>query len=738
MLSFPDTTPLIAPRTLGAALTSGVPRAYAVLFFSGNVKLGWFLIAVTMLAPDMGVAGLFGVMLAAVLAWFIGFDRGQLRNGYLLFNPLLASLTVGWLHRCYHFPENVHLSLLVGAAVGALFLAVAMNTAFVSLLGLSAHSLPAVVVAYVLYFLGFSLYGPAPLASITHDWLDLLFLPPFIRVTGETFGAMLFLPKALPGWLILGGLIATSRLTALLGVAGFVAGYSTMKMLGFVAEPEGVLWCGFNFLLCGISLGAGYYVPSRASLLLALMASCLCAPVAISIASALRYFDLPPSALPGNFMVLTMAYALRQRREAGSLQPTPAPGQGPEKNARLILINALRFPHLNTPALSLPFEGERVITQGFDGVQTHRGPWRFALDFEAKENDRPFRDAGTSLDDFYTFDTPVLAPCHGVVARVVASVKDNAPGQNNLDENWGNMVLIYADGGHYVLLAHLKQDSITVKEGQRVAVGDVVGKCGSSGRSPIPHLHMQIQDMVTLGAWTSAFCLKQFIERSADGKTRTYRTSGVPGLGVRVCSPVSQPRLGDPLKGWLPGEHRYRVTMENNSTSEETLCLDFDEMGRFRLRSRRHRAQLTAFVNEGVFYATDYAGSGRSLLALIAIGLARVPFTADADVIWHDSVSAVPFLPAPLRWLHDTLDPFVGPAVLPYSYRFVNDLSFTSIQCRLEQNNHVPVGASHDAPREVTCRLDEHSGISHLEVRFGNDRTLHAERVDYQPPARAL
>src|SRR5205823_9108242 len=50
---------------------------------------------------------------------------------------------------------------------------------------------------------------------------------------------------------------------------------------------------------------------------------------------------------------------------------------------------------------------------------------------------------GSALTDYYVFDTPVLSPCFGAVSCVVNHVPDNAPGQNNPDENWGNYVIIF-------------------------------------------------------------------------------------------------------------------------------------------------------------------------------------------------------------------------------------------------------------------------------------------------------
>ncbi len=57
----------------------------------------------------------------------------------------------------------------------------------------------------------------------------------------------------------------------------------------------------------------------------------------------------------------------------------------------------------------------------------------------------------------------------------------------------GNHVFI--DTGEAVIaLCHLQRDSIAVTPGQHVQTGDVVARCGNSGNSTEPHLHVQAID----------------------------------------------------------------------------------------------------------------------------------------------------------------------------------------------------------------------------------------------------
>jgi len=417
------------------------------------------------------------------------------------------------------------------------------------------------------------------------------------------------------------------------------------------------------------------------------------------------------------------------------LYPSPAPGMLPETAGRFVVLNASRFPDLTLPALDLPFKDECVITQGFHGTLTHRSPWNWALDFEIMPKNQRHTGDGTVLTEFHTFQKLVLAPCAGVVAAIRSHVPDNLPGANNPEENWGNYVVIYNEAGYYVLLAHLRQDSPLVYVGQRIVSGEPIGSSGNSGRSPVPHLHLQVQNTAYPGGVTRPFCMRNFIEVGPGGIPQIYRTSGAPTEASRLAMPTPLPALHALFCNWLPGEYRYRISIDDQPAHEETLLLDFDEMGRFRLRSRRYGAQLIAFLSGNVFYTTDYEGPGESLLALISTGLARVPCIADPGLTWDDHVSPAPFHGNICRKLHDIIDPFWGPDLLAYDYSMQAGEQSFDIRCQSKASREISGTALASAPHRIVTTLTSRIGIQRIEVQLWNNVKIQAELI--QPAGEA-
>lgn len=183
--------------------------------------------------------------------------------------------------------------------------------------------------------------------------------------------------------------------------------------------------------------------------------------------------------------------------------------------------------------LTLPFTGRwlvqnsparRVPSHGTDMFGE-----RYAIDFVAVDERRrtaPFRDwrtlvATEPVSRFYAFGRSILAPADGLVVvahdrepdhvarRSQLALVPNAIGQASRVRAGatavaGNHVILELDrgpadvGSVFVALVHLRAGSIRVAVGDRVATGQRLAECGSSGNSTQPHVHLQAMDDLDL------------------------------------------------------------------------------------------------------------------------------------------------------------------------------------------------------------------------------------------------
>ncbi|MHB2018742.1 MAG: M23 family metallopeptidase, partial [Candidatus Xenobia bacterium] len=86
--------------------------------------------------------------------------------------------------------------------------------------------------------------------------------------------------------------------------------------------------------------------------------------------------------------------------------------------------------------------------------------------------------------------TPVLAVRDGVVALVVNNYTRG--GASEEYRNKANLVLIRQPDGTYAEYDHLEKDSMVVKPGDRVHVGQPLARSGATGYASGPHLHLCI------------------------------------------------------------------------------------------------------------------------------------------------------------------------------------------------------------------------------------------------------
>lgn len=95
--------------------------------------------------------------------------------------------------------------------------------------------------------------------------------------------------------------------------------------------------------------------------------------------------------------------------------------------------------------------------------------------------------------DYGCWGTPVLAPIDAQVVLAKDGSPDATPGVMDMRGLCGNTIGLELATGTYLLLCHLQEDLILVQEGDTITRGQAIAKCGNSGHTSEPHLHIHHQ-----------------------------------------------------------------------------------------------------------------------------------------------------------------------------------------------------------------------------------------------------
>lgn len=155
----------------------------------------------------------------------------------------------------------------------------------------------------------------------------------------------------------------------------------------------------------------------------------------------------------------------------------------------------------NSPADRVPSHGTTVLATSYaiDFVPVGAGGRTAPLTFGSLMRPEP-------PEHFPGFGCLLLSPVEGTVVAALDTAPDHpahrglpsigyaVTQQRRARSGWealaGNHVLIETDGA-VVALCHLQRRSLEVGTGQRVQTGTVLARCGNSGNSTEPHVHVQ-------------------------------------------------------------------------------------------------------------------------------------------------------------------------------------------------------------------------------------------------------
>ncbi|GEM_PF-1843053 len=145
----------------------------------------------------------------------------------------------------------------------------------------------------------------------------------------------------------------------------------------------------------------------------------------------------------------------------------------------------------STQLISPPFKvGKRfLISQGFNGAFSHKG-----------------RGNRYAIDVAMPIGESIIAVKSGIVADGQDSFSIGGAANYFLDK--ANHVTVMHDDGSYAIYAHILYGSMKVNIGQRVEVGQVLGRIGNTGFSTGPHLHFVMRYNSGKGAYSIPFKFK--------------------------------------------------------------------------------------------------------------------------------------------------------------------------------------------------------------------------------------
>lgn len=647
-------------------ISNAVLNSYGMLFFSKNRIFSLLILLVSFITPFAAICGLSAVLIALIAAEALGFNRDQTSNGLLTYSVVLFGLGLG---SNFESGSAFYLLLIVGALL-TLFLSVTLN-AILNKRGLPALSL-AFIISTSLLIIASKSFSGIGLTQRHVYWYNQTYaiggtglvnfmmeienwkLPDYVSGFFKSMSAILFQVNIASGIILSIGLLIYSRIGFLLMVFGYAVAIAFGILMGSAHMSDMNYYnMGTNFMLVAMALGGFYIIPSLRSFLWVLILVPIAFLLVTGVGSIMFKIGVPVFSLPFCLTVILFLYMLQLRGHQHKLVLTPIQYYSPEINLYRYLNGKDRLMSQRYLALNLPFMGEWMVSQGYDGTMTHKGEWSKALDFVILDQEmKTYRLPGNLPEHFYCYNKPVLNIADGIVEEIVDHIDDNEIGGNNTQQNWGNTIIIKHAEGLYSKLSHLKKQSFTVIKGAYVKQGHIIAYCGNSGRSPEPHLHLQLQSTPNIGSKTMEYPFSYFTTREANQFQLLSYT--VPKEGKFLSNLIVNASLQQAFN-FQPG-FQLTVSAEGYTTETWEVCSSvYNETYLYCKESNSY----AYFINNGTaFYFTNFFGSKQSLLYLFYQVAFKVLLSSEKSITVEDYFPLNTISMNAIKWLQDIVAPF--------------------------------------------------------------------------------
>jgi urea transporter/murein DD-endopeptidase MepM/ murein hydrolase activator NlpD len=531
------------------------------------------------------------------------------------------------------------------------------------------------------------------------QWLDtialyeqsVLHLPKIVIVYLKSLSSLFFQSNILSGFLIAFGLLIYSRIAFSLSVIGYLSAYFFYPLLGGDTADFYEKFIGLNFIFQAIALGGIFLIPSYVSYLITIILTPLLILLLFGLNKVLYMIGLAPYSLPFTLVTILFLYVLHFRVKINRIHRVIHQTYSPEQNLYNHLNTNHQLRQFNYFPIHLPFWGEWMVSQAHDGKITHLGDWGKAFDFIVLDDElKSYQNPGLTTEDFYCFNKPVVACADGYISLVQDNIDDNAPKEVNTIQNWGNSIVMYHADGLYSQISHLKIGSIKYNVGDFVKKGEIIGYCGSSGRSPEPHIHFQLQSVPIIGAKTLDFPIAYYILR--EDKTWKLKTFDRPKEGQFIRG-VEVNSLLKSSFDLIPGKKITWTMVDSNHSKLENWEVFTDSYNNSYIYCH-DSGSVAYFYNDGnMILFTNFFGSKKSLLYYFYLANYKIVLGFYLGLTIEEEYPVATIKLKILNVLQDFIAPFYRFVKASYkvNYSFIDDVNLTS-EIRLEAEAKIKIG----------------------------------------------
>jgi urea transporter len=703
----------------------GLLNSYSQMFFSKNKLLAFLILSVSFFDIKAGVSGVIAIAIGQIIATLFNFNKDFIRDGSYTYNSVLTGIAVG----AFYEWSGFFFIMLAIASILVFFLTVWFSISF-GKRGLPYLSVPFLVTIWITILGCQSFYTLLPRSEIHYLYpqflsyaTDFIAKLPYANVLYLYFrslGAVFFQYNDLAGIIIAIGLLIYSRIGFILSIIGFLIGYFFYFYLKGDFTQLIYSYIGFNFILTAIALGGFYIVPSKKSYALLLFTMPIVALLISAFNKFFISFNLPFYSLPFNVVVLLTIAVLAARSSSVGLQLVTVQQYSPERNHYKHYNTLGRFSAENYFQIALPVMSDWHISQGHEGSITHQKEWKHAWDFDIIDDSHStFKEPGFSLSDYYCYNLPIVAPADGWVETVMDGIDENNVGKVNMEDNWGNTIIIKHSDYLFSKLSHLKRDTFKVKKGDYVKKGDVLAYLGNSGRSPEPHLHFQMQSTPFIGSKTILHPISYYLTKK--NNKYEFHSFDIPQK-EEIVSNIIPTRLLTESFGFIPGKTFSFKVRENNKEYEvkwEVFTTAYNQSYIFCHRTK----SIAYFVNNGtVFYFTDFYGDRNSFLHLFYLSAYKIVLGYYEGIHVKDKMMIEGFFNPFIKALHDITAPFFHYCEADYKMEF-GDIDHTHHPTKIVIRSQSRGSIFSKTTRRISSKLTvENDKISMIEIEKQNHK----------------